>query len=223
MISAKIIPFSEQNPDAIIFDLGGVLLKLDTQRSIDAFRKLGFTDIEDHLNRIINKNTGEGNPGLFQLYETGEITNAEFRKGLCKYAGRKISDADIDNAWSAMLLGIPPGNIRLLEALGRSYRLFLLSNTNDLHIARLMNNAHFGNDFSTLISLFDRVYYSHEVKMRKPHTEIYLHVIEDAGLNPGSTLFIDDSKYNVEGAMAAGLLGLHHKRNASLEPLFLIT
>ncbi len=220
MTNIKIVPFKEQETEAIIFDLGGVILNLDVRKTVDAFLELGFDNVEEKMARIMTKNSGSGAPGIFQLYETGRISSAQFRDGLRKYANRDMSDEDIDKAWTAMLLGLPPGNIRLLERLGKSYKLFLLSNTNAIHIETLVRNSPNGEGFTSLVNLFDKVYYSHVLKMRKPDAEIFRHVIQDARLNPGTTVFIDDSILNIEGAKAAGLLTLHHQANAGLDQLF---
>ena len=220
MANIKILPLRDQKAEAIIFDLGGVLLNIDVRRSINAFLKLGFDNVEEKMARILTKHSGTDAPGIFQLYETGQITSAEFREGLREYAGRDISDEDIDRAWTVMLLDLPPGNIRLLEKLSGSYKLFLLSNTNAIHIETMLNKTQEDNGFSNMVNLFNKVYYSHVVGMRKPDLEIFSFVIEDAGLDPKTTVLIDDSIHNIEGAKAAGLLAIHHQSNTSIDRLF---
>jgi glucose-1-phosphatase len=220
MANNKILPLRDQKAEAIIFDLGGVLLNIDVRRSIDAFLKLGFADVEEKMARILTKHSGTDAPGIFQLYETGQITSAEFREGLRKYAGRDIGDEDIDRAWTAMLLDLPPGNIRLLEKLSGSYKLFLLSNTNAIHIETMLDKTREDNGFSNMVNLFNKVYYSHVVGMRKPELEIFRFVIEDAALDPKTTVLIDDSIHNIEGAKASGLMAIHHQSNTSIDRLF---
>jgi glucose-1-phosphatase len=220
MANIKIIPFGDRQPEAIIFDLGGVLLNIDLQKSINAFRELGFENVEEKISRIFSKNTSDGASGIFQLYETGEITSAQFRDGIREHAGRDLSDREIDTAWTAMILNIPPAKIRLLEQLGKTCKLYMLSNTNAIHIETLTANLNKGGGYNDLVSCFDRIYYSFELKMRKPDVAIYNYVIEDAGLNPRNTLFIDDSGPNIEGAQAAGLLTHFHHRNADLDEIF---
>ncbi len=219
MINTQIIP-RDQKTEAIIFDLGGVLLNLDVQRSLDAFIDLGFEDIKEKMVRIMSKSSKSVSPGFFQLYETGRISSNQFRKEIRQYMGKNISATDIDRAWTAMLLDIPEANISLMEKLGKSFRLFLLSNTNALHIETLLGNDGRQEKFTRLIKPFEKIYYSHEIKMRKPDTEIFHYVIKDACLDPDTTIFIDDSLHNIEGASEAGLRVYHHKANESLEPLF---
>lgn len=220
MVNIKISSLKDKNIDAIIFDLGGVILNLDVSRSHDAFLKLGFSNIGEEMGRILNRISESDEPGLFHLYEKGKITSRQFREGLRKASGKDWSDRDIDLAWTAMLLDLPLENLRIIEKLKDSYRLFLLSNTNEIHIDSLHALPQSESGFTTLISLFEKVYYSHDVGMRKPDVEIFHHVIEDSGLNPQTTLFVDDSSINVEGARKAGLQVYHHKANSGLDSLF---
>jgi glucose-1-phosphatase len=219
MKNIKIKPFKDKTIDAIIFDLGGVILNLSVRKSIDEFIKLGFSNAEEEMARLSRISDHE-EPGIFRLYETGMISSTQFRAGIRKYFDKDLDDRDIDKAWSAMLLDLPPEHLSLMEKISKSFRIFLLSNTNEIHI----ENLHFisGNNhgFTSLVKLFEKVYYSHEVKMRKPDVGIYHHVIKDAGLNPDSTLFIDDSLINVQGAQSAGLHAYHHPSNSGLDQIF---
>jgi glucose-1-phosphatase len=199
MINIKIETLSEKPIDTIIFDLGGVLLNLDFKRSIDAFINLGFINVEK------------------------EISSGEFRDELRKHAGLDISDEDIDRAWTAMLMDLHEENLEIMEKLKCSYRIFLLSNTNPIHIESLHSRNDNSKSYSGLVGLCEKAYYSYEVKMRKPDREIFDHVISDADLDPGKTLFIDDSIPNIETAEDTGLQAYHHKANASLREVFNIT
>ena len=219
MKNIKLRPFKDKNIDAIIFDLGGVILNLNVRNSIDAFIKLGFSNVEEEMGRILNRRSEE-NPGIFHLYETGLITSTQFRAGIRKYIDKNLDDRDIDRAWTAMLLDLPPENLSLMEKLSKSFRIFLLSNTNAIHIENLHAISENNHGFSSLVKLFEKAYYSHEVKMRKPDVGIFHYVIKDAGLNAESTLFIDDSLINVQGAQKAGLHAYHHPSNAGLDQVF---
>ena len=107
-----------------------------------------------------------------------------------------------------MLLDFPPERINFIKELKSKYRLFLLSNTSALHHVRFHEifNEEFGG---SLDDLFDKAYYSHIIKLHKPNTAAYQLIVDENGLTPGETLFIDDSAANVEGAEKAGLKALH--------------
>lgn len=220
MTNVKIIPFKDQKTEALIFDLGGVLLNLDFNKSLDAFIKLGFKNVEHEMFRLLRSQPAGDDESVFHLYEKGEISSGQFRDELRKFAKKDIKDEDIDRAWTAMLLDLHESNIRLLIKLQKSFRLFLLSNTNAIHIETLHNRNQNGKSYSSLVGLFEKVYYSHEVGMRKPDSEIFDHVIDDSGLIADSSLFIDDSIHNVEGARSVGLKAYHHTAGASLDKVF---
>lgn len=186
------------NTKNIIFDLGKVLLNLDFDASIKAFQQLGHNDeILDHKNAYAD-------PVFYQL-EVGKVSPGEFRKRvrqILKNPG--ASDQQIDDAWYAMVLDIPAYRVRILQELKYSFNLFLFSNTNQIHIERLLPafKAEHGINFP---SLFTKVYYSHEIHERKPDLSSFQKVIELSGVNPNETLFIDDLEKNIIGAQQSGL------------------
>lgn len=220
MTNIKIIPFEGQKTEALVFDMGGVLLNLDFNKAIDAFIKLGYENIERDLSKLLLSHPSDINKSTFHLYETGRIDSTRFRDELRKYSAKKLSDKDIDWAWIAMLQDLHAENIGILEKLRGSFRMFMLSNTNSIHIEYLYGCRETGNDFARMVQLFEKVYFSHEVGMRKPEAEIFEHMIEDAGLTPETTLFIDDSLHNVEAARAAGMKAYHHPKGENFKALF---
>ena len=138
------------------------------------------------------------------MIEKGLITPENFHKEINSQLINKVSSEKIDKAWSAMLLDFPKGRIELLQKLNKKYRLFLLSNTNQIHFHQynkdLINQFGFG-----LNSLFEKAYYSFELGMRKPDTEIFEYALDDSNLDPFETLFIDDLDKNIETASRLGL------------------
>ena len=182
----------------IIFDLGGVLLNIDYQATIKAFKKLGMEDFDEVFTQAAQHQ-------LFDRLDKGEISPPAFREELRRLSGLKISDDEIDSAWNAMLLDLPAKRLNLLEGVGRNYRTFLLSNTNSIHYPAYMDylSRHYG--IGDLSALFDKQYLSFEIGKRKPDTGIFEYVLSDQGLQAGETLFIDDSFQHVEGARRAGL------------------
>lgn len=182
----------------IIFDLGGVLFDINYQNIIDAFRNLGISNFDALYTQLKQDH-------LFDQLETGSISADEFRNRIRAIAERNIEDIEIDKAWNAILIGFPQKNVDLLLHLKNHYRLFLLSNTNEIHEAAF--RAMISKQYNRYIfdELFERVYLSHHIHMRKPDTEIFLKVVRENNLAPVQTLFIDDSPQHVEGAKTAGL------------------
>lgn len=188
--------------EAVIFDYGGVIININYQATLDAFRSLGIIDIEAMYSQANQSN-------LFNDFETGRVSPQFFINQLLSYAPKGTSPNQIVHAWNAMILDVPKESIQLLEKLNnQGVRIFLLSNTNSLHIDLANRRWDLVSDKSPK-ELFEKVYYSHEVNMRKPNVEIFNKVIQDNELNAQKTLFIDDSIQHIEGAKKTGLKTLH--------------
>ncbi len=192
----------EQNSfDAIIFDLGGVIINLDYQLTIEAFKKLGIDNFEEMYTQAKQNN-------LFDDFETGKISSQHFINSLLPFLPSGTSPNKVVHAWNAMILDFPKKRLELLDQLNSKYRVFLLSNTNDIHL-QAVNRSLANSTDRKLDSYFEKVYLSHEVKLRKPHKEIFELVCTEQNLNPETTIFIDDTIGHVNGANSIGLKGIH--------------
>lgn len=191
----------------IILDLGGVVLDIDYNLTRDAFIQLGFTDFETIYSQLKQEL-------IFDLFETGRITAADFRDVIRNYAEKKFDDSQIDAAWNAMIIKMPEERVAFLKEIKKRYRLFLLSNTNEIHEKEFVRNITEAFGKNILHELFEKVYYSHYSGIRKPDTEIFKMILKENQLAAEETLFIDDSPQHVEGASRAGLqaLLLDHKK-----------
>lgn len=116
-----------------------------------------------------------------------------------------ISDDQIISAFNALLLDFPPERIRLVQELSKKYRVFLLSNTNALHVEYYneMLSREFG--IENLDQLMEKAFYSNELGCRKPDKEIYQKVLRLADIRAEETLFIDDNEENVRAAEELGI------------------
>lgn len=193
----------------IIFDLGGVIINLDNQRTEDAFVALGAKNFREYF--------GHGfAASFFKEYEIGRISDSQFIDSVRQLIGLSTSDQAIIDSWNALLLDFPAERIQLLKELRKTYRLFLFSNTNALHLAALQQIwiASFGE--GSLDQYFEKTYYSHLMGMRKPDQESFEFILRENGLNGQETLFVDDAIVNVEGAEKAGLKGLFLRPGISL-------
>ena len=183
----------------IVLDLGGVILELDVNRSIESLSELGFPG-EENLDIIFSKYP------FFLKFETGRITPDKFIDALTVQLGDHTPREKILEAWNAMILGFQPDTIKLLTQLREEYRMFLLSNTNAIHEVYYNELLHMKHGIPNLTDIFEKVYYSHDLNMRKPDHEIFQHVLADSRLNARETLYIDDTEVHVK---AAGELGIH--------------
>jgi FMN phosphatase YigB (HAD superfamily) len=198
----------------IIFDLGGVLLPVDYQAVINAFTKLG---IQDAVHFYSQK---EQQP-LFDKIERGEISGGEFIFELKKIIP-SATEEELTYAWNVILGLFPQSRLKMLEKIKKHYRVFLLSNTNEMHIKKVLGDLKEHNSVEDFISYFDEVYYSYETGFRKPEKEIYDLVLLENSLNASETLFIEDTEANVLGAVAAGIptVWLKVKQGETIESVF---
>jgi glucose-1-phosphatase len=200
-----------KNVKAIIFDLGAVILNINYQNTIDGFEKLGVKNTTSFYSKKTQTH-------LFNQIETGKISQKEFLLQLQK----ETSDASIQqvkNAWNAMLLDLPEERIKLLKSLTQNYAIFLLSNTNALHICEFKRKL--GNkEYAEFYNLFDKVYYSHKIGFRKPQAEAFTIILKQNKLSAHEVLFIDDSPQHIEGAKKLGIQAYHLQENEDLTTLF---
>jgi len=199
-----------QNIKNVIFDLGGVILNIDIKKTAAAFTRLGQESFENLFN------IGHA-AGFFKEYECGLIDDTGFITAVKERFQNKVTDQQVIDAWNALLLDFPASRIDFLKNIGSKYRLFLFSNTNALH--REAFNVIYQNSFKNghLDELFEKTYYSHILKMRKPDPASYQYIIDENGLNPAETLFIDDAMVNIEGAQKCGIQAFHLVAPVSIE------
>ena len=197
----------------IIFDLGNVLLNLDFNASIKAFQKLG-------LGKDILDGQLAYSDFVFYELEIGKVTPEVFRKKVREILNNEnATDLQIDDAWSAMILDIPAERVKILKELRKNYNVYLFSNTNQIHIERLLPafKAQHGIDFQPL---FEKAYYSHEIHESKPNLSSFEKVIELSGVNPNETLFVDDLEKNIIGAQKTGLKTFWLKEGFEMAEIF---
>ena len=186
----------------IIFDFGNVLLDIDMGRIGQHFQELlgpQSAVLRDKLQR----------EGVFALYETGGLSTEEFVDTLRLAATPVLPREQVEQAWNSIFIGMPAERFDMLLRLRQRYKVFLLSNINDLHerwINAYMQREHGLSDFES--RYFDAVYYSHLIRLRKPERDIYEYVLADADILPSETLFIDDLEENIAGAAELGIRGI---------------
>ena len=185
----------------IIFDFGQVLLNIDPKLSAEAFFRLGVREGVDFWGSRSSSET------LINL-EKGIISPEEFRQSALEKLVPGVTSQQVDDAWNALLLDFPSSRVVKLRELGKSFRLFLLSNSNQIHYECYMGS--FEKEFGFgLGDLFEKLWFSHQVGLVKPDPEIFRFVLNDGGLKPGETLFIDDTLVHVEAARSVGINAWH--------------
>ena len=193
----------------IIFDLGGVILNLDYNKTVDEFKKIGLLNFQDLYSQKMQNI-------LFDDFEKGEVSSAEFISSLIDSENLKIKEIDFINAWNAMLLEIPIKKLEFINSLKKDYKVFLLSNTNEIHIYKFEDDLKKNNMLNQFYKCFDKVYYSSRMGKRKPDENCFKQVLGENQLVPQQTLFIDDSIQHIKGAKRIGIETFHLEKNKSI-------
>jgi glucose-1-phosphatase len=185
---------------AIIFDLGAVILNINYQNTIDEFTKLGVNNATTFYSKKVQTN-------LFNQIETGIISSNEFLKELQKET-KNANINQVEKAWNAMLLDLPEERVQLIRRLKNNHSVYLLSNTNAIHIDAFKKQL--GNKkWLAFCKLFDKMYLSHELGLRKPDIKIFEYILKEQKLKAEEVFFIDDSPQHIASAKKIGI-NCHH-------------
>lgn len=177
--------------NTIIFDFGDIFINLNKEEALNAFKKLGLNGANEKL------------IALNCEFEKGKISEATFLNGFIEFLPNASLD-QIKTAWNTSIGEFPLYRLEFLQMLKEKYRLFLLTNTDMIHIENFEDKVGI-SFFSDFYQCFEKVYYSFEMGMRKPDETIFRYMIKKHDLNPSRTLFVDDKKENTDAAAAVGL------------------
>ena len=181
----------------IIFDFGNVLIPITESRSWKALEELG-------ANGEL-KEQGD----VFNQYDTGKISTKQFQQQLQPFFFRKVFPNDIGKAWNAMIdTVLPEESIELIKTLKSKYRVFLLSNTCELHIEAIKRDAGPFN-YKQFLRQFEKTYYSYELGLSKPDVKIFEKVLKDNELEADETFYIEDTKKHILAAESLGIKTWH--------------
>lgn len=194
----------------IILDLGGIVINIDYDITSQAFKKLGAKNFD----AVYGQNS---QTELFDLYETGKISTATFRKELKKILNINVSDAEFDAAWTAMILDFPEGVLDFIETeLKPNYKTILFSNINETSLAIVNQKCLEQTGRASLDECFHKTYYSHLFGHKKPNQDAFELILQENDIDPAETLFVDDTIGHIKGARKAGLQTLHLHGDGSL-------
>ena len=190
------------NISAIIFDLGEVIIDVDTSKTVSAFKALATID-------DFNLFSFSHQAAFFSQFEMGLISEDDFRAYLRSSLKTDASDETLNVAWNKMLGDLPQEKLNILQRLKSDYRTFALSNTNTIHIRFINDYLQHRKPQDKLDNYFHHAYYSHDLKARKPNEIAYTKVMSLENLVPQQTLMIDDRLENLEAAARVGMRVFH--------------
>ena len=200
------------NIDTLIFDFGGVIIDLDYANPVNEFKKLGILDSK----KLYSK---KEQTKLFDSLECGQISDENFLNEIRKKSNTNDLEL-IKKAWNSILLNIPKERVHLLKKLSSKYKIFLLSNTNSIHLKEIIS-SYGEKKWKNFISIFNDVYFSNQIGMRKPNEDVFFYIIKKNKLDVSKTLFIDDSPQHIKTAKKIGFETYHLTNSEDIISLFL--
>ena len=181
----------------IVFDFGGVITLIDTDRALQRFREIGVPRPEDYRNSYLQN-------GPFFSLENGDITAEEFCTELTKICNRPISYTEAKHAWMGFIVEVQTEFLEFLQQLRPRYRLSVLSNTNPF-IQSWARSKEFTPQGKSLDDYFDMLFLSYKMNCSKPGEEIYRKMLLEGNMKADETLFIDDGERNIAAARKVGI------------------
>lgn len=176
-----------QQINAYLFDIGNVILRFDFNVAVEKLRAFGITHHEplSHISEIKNR------------YEAGEMDDEEFVELAISELGFTGTPEEFEPIWQEIFTENAPMVASIHELSKRDQPLYLLSNTNGLHMVHILRDY-------PVFAAFSGGIYSHEAKSMKPDPPMYEQAIERFKLIPEETLYIDDLPANITTGKALG-------------------
>lgn len=182
----------------IVFDFGGVIAPISRERAVKAFMNIGLDDADSRLDKYHQT-------GIFQELEEGSIGTEVFQQKLGELCGRSLGWEETQQAWLGFFSGVDESLLAYIEQLRTDYRLYVLSNTNP-YVMGWACSEDFSSLRKPLSAYFDKLYLSYRIGVTKPDRLIFRHMIDDSGIVPSETLFVDDGTANIEAGRKMGFL-----------------
>jgi glucose-1-phosphatase len=182
--------------DALLFDLGNVVIRIDFDRVFARWAELAGCDAAMLRERFSHDQA-------YQRHERGEINSAAYFASLRHSLGIGLDDARLLDGWNAIYIGEMPGMSALLARLAPSIPIYAFTNTNRAHA------AYYTKRFAPVLGHFRKVFASYEMGLRKPESAAFAHIANEIGVPAGRILFFDDTPGHVEAARACGLQAVH--------------
>lgn len=173
----------------IVFDFGGVIADISRAKAVQAFFKIGLEDAEIRLDKYHQT-------GIFQELEEGKLSADEFREELSKLCSRALTKEEVQQAWMGFITGIDIRKLDYILELKKSYRIYILSNTNP-YVMSWACSPQFSSQGKSLVDYCEKLYLSYQIGYTKPEPEIFNFMLRDSKIIPSETMFVDDGSVNI--------------------------
>jgi glucose-1-phosphatase len=187
---------SPNSTDALLFDLGRVVLDIDFGKALACWAGHAGCAPGDIAARFVREEA-------YRQHEVGKIEDAAYFESLRAGLGISISDAQFLEGWNAIFAGEMPGIAPLLARAAKRMPLYAFSNTNRPHV------EYFSKTYADVLGHFREMFLSSSIGLRKPDAAAFDHVVKAIGVPASRIVFFDDLADNIEGARAYGLTAVH--------------
>jgi len=187
-----------QKIEALLFDLGGVVIEIDFNLALQTWKQWSLLSIEEMRHRFKLD-------GAYQQHERGEIEGTEYFAHLRKILEIKANDAEIASGWNAIFVNEVSETLNYILTAKIHLPCFAFTNSNAIHQASWMTN------FPAVVDSFHQIFVSSELGLRKPEPEAFAAIADATGISLDTMLFFDDTEENIRGAQAVGMQAVHVK------------
>ena len=178
--------------EALLFDLGGVVIEIDFGRAVASWAESAGTPVDTLRARFAFDDA-------YQRHERGEIAAGEYFTALRSSLQIDLPEAALVTGWNAIYVNEVPGMRALLHTVGQRFPIYAFTNSNPTHHA--FCSAHYPD----VLRSFRKVFLSFELGLRKPERAAFEAIAAAIGVPLDRILFFDDTEANVQGAGAIGM------------------
>lgn len=189
--------------DALLFDLGGVVIDIDFNRAFARWAQHASCNQALLRARFTHDRA-------FKLHEVGEISDDAYFASVRVSLGIDITNAELLDGWNAIYVGEIPGISELLSRVAAKIPVFAFSNSNPAH------EMYWSKRYARLLSHFKEIYVSSTIGLRKPDAEAFEYVVKAIGVPSERIAFFDDNLQNAAGARRCGLQAVHVKSSCDI-------
>ena len=178
--------------EALLFDLGGVVIEIDFDRVLRRYKTISALSFAE-LKSTFHFDTA------YQRHERGEIDGAEYFAHLRNLLKLDGSDDEIAAGWNAVFVMEIPTVLVAISKARKQFPCYAFTNTNPTHLAAWQA------DYPAIFQSFDKIFISFDLGLRKPERRAFDAIATEIGVAHANILFFDDTEENIAGADVAGL------------------
>ena len=185
-----------QQPQALLFDIGGIVIDIDFDRAFNTWQQRSRLSLEE-IRQAFKFDSH------YERHERGEIKTSDYYDHLASVLQIESDHSCIAEGWNSIYVGEIAETVAMVRAVRATVPCYAFTNTNAAH-AYVWSQM-----FPAVVASFDRIFASYEMGFRKPERQAFDHISQAIGVAAESIVFFDDLLENVQGASAANVQAVH--------------